>query len=53
VAEPKTYNGRNAGLLIVGAVLVTFVLFNLLGKATRHGPRTPQPTPTIVHVSPS
>ena len=51
--DKKTYNGRNAGLLVVGAVLLTFVLFNVLGRLTQPKPATPPPTPTIVSVSPS
>jgi hypothetical protein len=51
--EKRTYNGRNAGLLVVAATVVTFVLLNLLGRATRPRPREPQPSPTIVSVSPS
>jgi hypothetical protein len=51
VDERKTYNGRNAGLAIVGTVVVVFVLLNLLGLKARH--ERPLPTPTVVTVSPS
>ena len=50
--ERRTYNGRNAGLLVVAAVIVVFTLLNVLGRATRPEPRTPRPSPTIVSVSP-
>jgi hypothetical protein len=54
VDEPRrTYNGRNAGLLVVGLVFVVFALLNLIGRATRPTPKRVPPPPIVVSVAPS
>jgi hypothetical protein len=46
--EPKTYSGWKVGLAIVGATLLVFSLFNLLGLTTRHERRLPKPVVTSI-----